>query len=67
MAAYALLFLLLCIATLGSFLLGARPWMMTNTRVAASDVADRETLKDFVDGGVNYLHTLATLPEIMMF
>ena len=52
---------------LGSFLLGARPWMVTNTRVAASHVADRETLKDFVDGGVNYLHTLATLPEIMMF
>ncbi len=41
--------------------------MMTNTRVAASDVADRETLNDFVDGGVNYLRTLATLPEIMMF
>lgn len=41
--------------------------MMTNTRVAASDGADRETLNDFVDGGVNDLHTLATLPEIMMF
>ena len=41
--------------------------MLTNTRVAASDVTDRETLKGFVEGGVNYLRTLTTLPEIMMF